>query len=661
MFRSLAACGLLVIPVADAQNDVSALLTMTPIPAIQGTGTRSPLEGRRVSTRGVVTAVLPGLRGYMLQDDSGDGDPRTSDGLFVYVGAAPVDVVPGERVGVSGVVREYGGPPGEPSLTELADVSAPARLGRGTVQPVPMALPAGEEDLESFEGMLVRIETPMTLVDHHFAGRQGEVVIAAGGRLASPTQVADPGPAALALGRDNRRRRLVLTDGRALGPGAPRVSFEEAGLRLGDAVESLVGVLDAGRVRPGRPGPTGYRLHPVQPPVFRRLNTRPERPPEVGGEYRLAAFNVLNYFTTFGRRGAGGGCAPSGTAADCRGARGAAEFERQTARLVRALALLDADVVALMEIERNGGEATRRLVAALNAHLGVPLYAAVADPAEGVGGDAIQVALIHKPARIATLGPAFSDRDAVHHRAPVAQTFRTATGETFTVVGVHFKSRNCDGAIGAEADPGDGQGCHHARRTRQAAALLDFVVRAQELSASPDVVVLGDLNAHAREEPLRRLARGGLADQVARFAGRQPAYSHVFDGEAGVLDHALATASLARRLTGVAHWHINADEAPALDYRSVRGDHGTPSPFRSSDHDPLLVGLVSARGAGVAAWLPPAGAQAATRNGRIRSGHSLAILSPNLFLPTEPRWPASFPMAGRTCPWQGPLSAKSRR
>ncbi|MCV4803348.1 hypothetical protein OFC41_32490, partial [Escherichia coli] len=69
--------------------------------------------------------------------------------------------------------------------------------------------------------------------------------------------------------------------------------------------------------------------------------------------------------------------------------------------------------------------------------------------------------------------------------------------------------------------------------------------------------------------------------------------SYVFDGEAGYLDHALATASLSAQITGAAHWRINADEPSVIDYNTEfkPQDLYAPNAFRSSDHDPVLVGL----------------------------------------------------------------------
>jgi predicted extracellular nuclease len=471
-----------------------------------------------------------------------------------------------------------------------------------------MTLPVTVEgDLERYEGMLVTITGRFTVSQNYFLGRYGQVTLSAHGRLLKPTNVFRPDTRqARALADENARRRIVLDDGQASegffsgveNPDPIPYLGADGTLRAGDTVDDLTGVIDSGRVTSGTglDAVVDYRLHPTIAPVFARVNHRPMRPPEVGGRIKIASFNLLNYFTTFRNGqtadGAGGhGCLPSGTTADCRGADNRAEFLRQSDKIVRAIAAMDADVVGLVELQRNAGLAARTLVRELNAFLGSRAYAVVPDPAE-VGSDAIQVAMIYKPASLALVGRALSDADPLHPRAPLAQTFRAKGGrDKFSVIVNHFKSKNCDGAEGDDLDQSDGQGCYNDRRKREARALLSFIEQVKA-TAGDDVIVVGDLNAYAKEDPIDLLLAGGLEDQVLRFDG-PGAYSYVFDGEAGALDHALATASMAARITGAAHWHINADEPSVIDYNTEfkTQDLYSASPYRSSDHDPLLVGF----------------------------------------------------------------------
>ena len=113
-----------------------------------------------------------------------------------------------------------------------------------------------------------------------------------------------------------------------------------------------------------------------------------------------------------------------------------------------------------MEIENDGdGAALRSLVDALNARAGGVAWAPVETPPGAGGGDAIRVAMIYRPARVAPVGPPRVDLDPLHNRPPLAQAFATPDGAgRFTVVASHFKSRRCDGASGLDLDRGDAAG-----------------------------------------------------------------------------------------------------------------------------------------------------------------------------------------------------------
>lgn len=586
--------------------------TAVAIPAIQGSGTTSPRVGTSVVTEGIVTAVFPGLRGFYMQDEAGDGDALTSDGIFVFEGNSPLGVMVGERIRLIANVVEFAGFAGNPSVTQLSSPSGLTRLGTGTITPTPITLPeAVEGDLERYEGMLVRITSTLTASQNFFQGRYGQVTLSAQGRLVKPTQLHRPGtPQAVALANENARRRITLDDGSASesffsgveNPNPIPYIGTDNTLRAGDSVSDLTGVIDFGRITSasGAEAIVDYKLHPTVPPVFTRVNNRSATPPAMGGSVKAVSFNVLNYFTTFGdgtsaTGGSGLGCLPGNVASDCRGADNLAEFNRQRAKIIAALAALNADVVGLIELQRNGTVAAQNLVDGLNATLGAGTYAVVPDPASGVGTDAIKVGFIYKPGTLALVGGALSDTSAVHDRPPVAQTFRAiANNQRFSVIVNHFKSKRCNDATGLDLDQGDGQGCYNERRKQQANALLTFAASVQTSAADNDVLILGDLNAYAQEDPVNILVNAGYSNQALRFAATpQSSYSFVFDGEQGALDHALASPSLATQITGAADWHINADEPSVIDYNTEfkPQDLYTPAVYRSADHDPLLVGM----------------------------------------------------------------------
>ena len=107
-----------------------------------------------------------------------------------------------------------------------------------------------------------------------------------------------------------------------------------------------------------------------------------------------------------------------------------------------------------------------------------------------------------------------------------------------------------------------------------------------------NVAVLGDLNAYTLEDPIDVFEGAGFTSPVDTFLPPEDRYSFVFEGERGELDHALVDGDLAPLVTGADIWHINSIEPPAKDYTSFNNPAlFEPNAFRSSDHDPLLVGL----------------------------------------------------------------------
>lgn len=590
----------------------------TPIFAIQGNGATSPLAGQVVTTAGVVTRLLN--NGFFLQDPAGDGDPATSDGIFVFTSSAPTVAV-GQLIRLNGTVVEFdvSGGTSNPAaearpLTELTSVGGITLLGSGAITPTVVSLPVPTADgLEAYEGMLVTLTGPLTVQQNFFQGRYGQLTVAGGGRRENPTNRHRPGtPEALALAAENARSSLLLDDGSSFQNPNPTPYLGPLGVpRAGDTISSLTGTIDFGLATASSAGLVSYRIQPTVAPVFEASNPRTPTPGVVGGNRRIASFNVLNYFTTFtdgtdafgnsGQVCTQGGSTPS--AGLCRGANNAVEFGRQRTKIIEALSAVDADVVGLMEIQNNGTTAAQQLVDGLNTQVGAGTYAVVGGTVAGggTGTDAIRVAMIYQPARLTPVGGPVSDANPVHNRPPLAQTFAAANGERITVLVNHFKSKGCDGASGADADQGDGQGCFNATRLAQAQALRTFVAQLQGTSGSNDVLILGDLNAYAQEDPVHDLTSSGFVDESGRF--ETLGYSYVFDGTAGRLDHAISSAALSPKVTGLAHWHINADETSLRDYnqefKAPRTNCGglcppdpyAPDPYRSSDHDPVIVGL----------------------------------------------------------------------
>jgi uncharacterized protein len=597
---------------ADASLAASCALPHVRIGAVQGSGAASPLRGQSVTIQGVVVGdfegAAPALSGFYLQD-GGDDDDATSDGVFVFNGDRD-DVVIGSVVRVTGVVDEVR------EQTQLT-TSAIVVCGTGSAEPAIVTLPvASPAELERYEGMLVRLTQTLYVTEHFQLGRFGEVVLAAGGRLPQPTAVAAPGADALAVQAANERNRIILDDA-SYEQNPAVIAFARGGaplsatntLRGGDHVTGLTGVLT--QTSAGMTGAVAYRIRPIGAlhggaPAFVEGNPHANAPPAVGGTLRVASFNVLNYFNTFDGCTAGARGEPT----PCRGAENPLEFDRQWRKTVSAIVAMDADILGIIEVENDGYEAHSAiadLVARLNTATAPGRYAFIdADAATGqvnaLGTDAIKVGLIYRPARVSPVGrtAVLNSRgfveagdSSLRNRPSLAQAFAQTDGGRVIVSINHFKSK---GSACTAPDAGDGQGHCNAVRTRAARELLVWIATDPTGTGESGVLIIGDLNAYAREDPVAVITDGGFTDLLAAHGGTRP-YSYVFNGQWGYLDHALGSAGLLAHVTGAAVWHINADEPPVLDYNTnfkrpaqqvgfYRAD-----PFRSSDHDPVLIGL----------------------------------------------------------------------
>ena len=585
--------------------------TANSIAEVQGGGSASPLTGQVVSVSGIVTGDFQekdaddasNLGGFFLQQELPDGDADTSDGLFVFDGVNPdVDVNVGDRVTVQGTVQEY---VGETQISD-PDVSV---TGRGVIQPVEINLPVATTitnedgdllpDLERYEGMLVRFPQKLTVTDLYNLERFGSVTLSAGGRLYQFTNSNLPDATAYTDHKTlNARRTIELDDGlRSSNPATARYltagTSADYSIRTGDAIASVTGNLRYSRGS-GGDGDATWRLMPTIAPQFESLNPRPGSP-DTGGNVRVASFNVLNFFSTVDNGSSI--CGPRGED-NCRGADSVNEQQRQLDKTVSALALLDADIVGLMELENNASESLQMLVDSLNGRVGGGEYGYV--DTGTILADAIKTGFIYKTTRIELQGthallessvdPRFND---ARNRPALAQTFRLIENDALlTVVVNHLKSKGSSCEADGDLNTGDGQGNCNRARSNAAAAIADWVVTDPTGSGDTDFLIIGDLNAYTQEDPLSALKDAGLTNLIE---DQDNPYSFVFDKQAGALDHALATASLVPQVVDAIEWHINADEPRLLDYNLEHGRDAAlfdgTAPYRASDHDPVVIGL----------------------------------------------------------------------
>ncbi|WP_157957905.1 ExeM/NucH family extracellular endonuclease [Aliidiomarina celeris] len=546
----------------------------------------------QVIIEGVVSASFQGedrLNGFFVQSPGTTMTvPRPA--LFVRDENFGTPVQAGDRVRIEGMRGEYGGGTAIHSVSELTVCS---RNQNYTV--VPLELPI--DYVAQYDNLLhqrVRITHSMTVVGHYQLSRFGTLDLATE-VLWVPTQITLPGISARDHSAHNFLRRIVLDDGSEVeNPSsvpypAPELSVNNT-VRSGDTVNNIEGIL----VRVD----DAYHIHPVRTPNIIASNPRPEGVNLPGrGDIRVAAFNVLNYFNGDGQ----GGGFPTP-----RGARTPEEFERQRARIIAAMVGMNADVFALMELENDGFgsnsaivDLTQGLQAAANAAGLNARYAFVRPSASRIGGDAITQAIIYRADRLEEIGrTAFTENAPFDRgsRPPLAQSFRSrATGGEFTVVANHFKSKgSCPSEqSNPNSNRGDGQGCWSPLRTDTATALARWLREFPTGVEHRNMILLGDFNSYAMEDPMVELRQHGYINIANRMAPE--GYTYVFRGERGSLDHILAHRTMLEAVTGIDFWNINADEPVALEYGTrfktpeQQQNWYAPTPFRSSDHDPVII------------------------------------------------------------------------
>jgi 5'-nucleotidase len=608
------------------------------IAEIQGTGAASPLVDDPVITEGVVTAAFPtgGFNGFYIQT-GGPDTPDASDGVFVYEPGFPSTIEVGDSVEVEGVVKEFS------SLTEI-DATKVTELPEPLPSVVPKTVIPGtdctlpgddclsggalDEAREAVEGELFLPTAPMTVTDAYDFGVTsssffGEIGIAANSTLplVTPTEVVDAQDTAGIAARTayNDAHRVVLDDGSsatywntsntagAQDQPLPWLTKDHT-VRVGAAVTFDEPVILDYRF--------GWKLQPQRQVVGEPTGLvtfeqdRPETPAPVGGDLRLATFNVLNYFTTFGSTVPG--CTAfvdrddnpiatrSCTASNGpRGAWDQVNFERQQAKIVNAINAMDADIVTLQELENSlsvdgtdRDEAGKALVAALNADAGEVRWAFVPSPATvPAAEDVIRNGFIYDPSTVALVGsseiydvPAFNNA-----RDPFAQVFKPKGGtadQAFAVIVNHFKSK------GSGVDDGTGQGNANPDRVAQATALTEFASDFAASRGTDKVFLAGDFNAYSMEDPVQVITGAGYTALKSTDDPDEETYS--FAGTSGSLDHVFANAAAKAMVTGVDVWEINANESVYYQYSRynyVGTDLYTPDVFASSDHNPELVGI----------------------------------------------------------------------
>ena len=620
---------------------VSALVS---IPDIQtrGDGDDSQLINQTVETKGVVTAAYPkgenanlkGLEGFTIQTPgtggTWDASRSTSDGLFVFMGKSSATTPSiGECVVVKGKVAEYSGvknaTAATQSLTQLLPQTITPANDCDPVKPTELSGVPTQDQMEALESMLVLPKDTWTITDNYKTNRYGTLSLTPGTEvLRTATDVVAPGAAAQAYEAENAAKTIDLDDAST----TDLTNFKQNGHKERYAY-----------LANGAPARVGYHVTFTKPVVLESrfgsfvfqptqmtagnpdrspVTITGERPaaPSVSGDTKVATFNVLNYFSDLGENEPG--CKGYEdrdhkyvTDKNCklRGAWSSQAFANQQTKIVQAINTIDADVVALEEIEnpvasgvstdRDG--ALKSLVNALNAAAGSEVWAYVPSPSTvPANEDVIRIAFIYKKAKIAPVGDSVIYDDPAYTglaRQPLAQEFKPITdanheGKNFVVIANHFKSKgsapkNLSGAeAAANTDNGDGQGNSNGVRVKQARALATF---AQRFNGTPTLLV-GDFNAYTKEDPLKVLTDAGWAHESGHGDS-----SYVYGGRSGSMDHVFANSAAHPLITEVKSWAVNAQESIAFEYSRTNYNaylaFEADNPYRASDHNPEIIGL----------------------------------------------------------------------
>jgi predicted extracellular nuclease len=551
---------------------------------IQGAGHTSPHKDEQVSTRGIVTAVA--RNGFYFQDPIGDGDERTSDGMFVYTKKAP-GVSIGDEVQVTDTAIEYipgGAATNNLSITEFSQPDRIQIVSTGNPTPSPVVLGAAgrppptrvidndnfaifdpEEDgidfYESLEGMLVEVQDAVAISP---TNRFGEIVVLADAGAGQPL---------------NSRGGLNLTP-HTLHP--QRIQLDDS-LLPGAMPAAQVG--DAlGTVH----GPVSYRFGNFEvlvltEPMVESAGLAPETTALVGTAQHLTvgSFNVYNLDPNDGDE--------SADLAD-------GQFAALADQIVHRLR--SPDVLALQEVQDNTGAAndgttsadqTAQTLMAAIAAAGGPKYeyADVAPPNGADGGQPggnIRVAYLYQPARVTLIGAVERLEDDAFRRSrkPLKAAF-DFKGTKLTVINCHFSSKFGSPPLFGRIQPPTNGGL--AQRLAQAAFIHDLVAELLAADPNANIVVLGDLNecpfplAPVQPPP---------GDVLQTLAGTPPilfnlgdvmdgdlAYSYNFQGISQQLDYLLVSSALLAL-------------QPEFDYVHVN----TEFPNQASDHDPILARLL---------------------------------------------------------------------
>ncbi|NLO72308.1 MAG: ExeM/NucH family extracellular endonuclease [Porphyromonadaceae bacterium] len=540
------------------------------IPEIHRVGISSNFDGQTISTQGVVTTFLYGENGaigFFIQDTISDRKTNTSNGIFVYSDNVN-SIAVGDEIEIKAV---FSGDKQSLQIQNPTDIKQISQ--NNTVTPIKIKYGPDNPDLSSYRGMLVEFDQTLWVNNNYYLEQYGELELGYR-RKPIPTNIFFPTTSDYsALVNENSLPGITLDDGYSTSYRTPIVFADENGTRrMGERVDNLQGVLNYTNGR--------YVVVPSRFPVHFYGNPRRRKHADIGNyNLKVCGFNLEYYLTS-----------PNTTST--MGPSTMEQLNRQHEKIVDALYEIDADVYGLVEIEQ-GQAALAKLANALNAKSGTNRYTYIND-GTNVNGTFTKAAYLYRSDKVTPYKQLININSPIPLNRKKLQAFvLNSNNERFILSVNHFKAKSGCPSFGSDADQGDGQGCYNATRTAEASSVISHISSAKINYGVEDVLVIGDLNAYAKEDPIKKFLDAGYVDLLQKFHA-DSAYSYVYfdrkrsSNEAGYLDHAIANESMARQITGVTPFHINADELRTFGYS---GTKDRVSMFRSSDHDPIIIGI----------------------------------------------------------------------
>ena len=543
-----------VLMIVDSQTNVN-IYDINRVVLERNQGSDSSVISNWVRCEGVVTHIME--NGYYIQDAIGDGDITTNDALFVNTETIPTGISVGNHLSVRGVWHHNG------LETQLFLDSAEKVLTQQlAVTPTIVIFPDDFTNYSQYVGMTLFFDQTLVVTSNYNWKRYGQLTLSSK-RLITPTQATLPGSSEYtALVASNSKDQIIMDDGSNESYPSPLPFADADGTRrTGSKTTGLTAVL--------RNSSFGYNIVPTETPQFWG-NPRPDSVEHLGNyNVKVCTFNLEYYLSS----NYGTGYGPAN----------AADAAKQHTKILAACLALDCDVYGLVEVQTGPG-AISQLTTALNNATGTKNYAYVYDGST-TNGSYTKVGYIYRQDKLSTIGDVQNLNTGVSNRKK-AQGFQLkSNGEKFIYMLLHYKSKSGSGT-GNNANTGDGQGSFNGDRVAEAEATVTFINRCKSYFGDDDVLIMGDFNAYPLEDPMQVLYRAGYTNEFFRFDA-DTAYSYSYQSTVGALDQILTNSTMSSQVSGVSSFHINADEPSFFEYDQTY----IANMYRSSDHDPVVVGL----------------------------------------------------------------------